>query len=260
MKLTHRRSVYAERLREFSEFAFGDDAVFQHRGRWADFFRRRMGATFGGRIVLEVGCADAAFISRIAAKHPDVAFIGIDWKAKAAYDGAHRIAELGLRNVALLRGRGQDVLKISAAREVDEVWLFHPDPCDRDVELKNRLYALPFLSDVRQTLRDRSSVLALKTDHPGYYQWALALLGLPEPDWAGSRTRTRDLMHPADLPPPSEAIRRDFEIAIHSASYWHDPVAIAHTAPRPFAGEATSYESGFLKKRLPIYYVELRPR
>lgn len=260
MKLTNRRSVYAERLCEFSEFAFGDEEVFQHHGRWVDFFRRRMGATFGGRIVFEVGCADAAFISRIAAKHPDVAFIGIDWKAKAAYDGAHRIAELGLRNVALLRGRAQNVLKIFAAREVDEVWLFHPDPCDRDVELKNRLYAPPFLSDVRQTLRDRSSVLALKTDHPGYYQWALALLGLPEPDWTRSRTRMRDLMRPADIPAPSETIRRDFEVTMNSASYWHDPAAIDHTAARPFAGDATSYESRFLKKRLPIYYVELRPR
>jgi tRNA G46 methylase TrmB len=255
-----RRSIFADRLREFPEFAFGDDEPFQRRGRWTEFFRRRIGPTFGGRIVFEIGCADAAFISRIAAKHPDVGFIGLDWKAKSVYDGARRVSELGSNNVALLRGRAQDVLQILEAGEVDEVWVFHPDPCDRDVELRNRLIAPPFLADVRRILRDRSSVLALKTDHPGYYQWVLGLLGLPEPDWTTVRTRTRDLMPAADIPAPSDAIRRDFEVVMNSADYWQDPAALAHTAARAFAGEVTTYESRFLKKRLPIYYVELRPK
>ena len=29
--------------------------------------------------------------------------------------------------------------------------------------------------------------LCLKTDHPGYYQWTLSLLGLPQPMWFASR-------------------------------------------------------------------------
>ena len=255
-----RRSIYADQLREFADFAFGDDDVFRHAGHWAAFFRTRIGSAFGGRIVWEVGCADAAFLSRVAAKHPHVAFVGLDWKAKAVFDGARRVAEQGLPNVALLRGRAQDVTKIFGSREIDEVWVFHPEPFDRDIDLQNRLIAPPFLSDVRRVLRDRSSLLALKTDHPGYYQWLVHLLGLPEPDWSAAQTRTRDLMHPADLPPASESVRAEFEVAMTSANYWHDPAALAHTAARPFGGETTTYEHRFLRKRQPIYYVELRPR
>jgi tRNA G46 methylase TrmB len=259
--MSNRRSVYADRLREFSDFAFGDDEVFARRGRWRGYFRDRIGPTYDGRVILEIGCADGAFVSRIAAQHQNAAFIGLDWKAKAVYDGARRVAEEGLRNVTLLRGRAQDIRKIFADAELDEIWVFHPDPCDRDADLKNRLIAPPFLADVHHVLRDHSSTLTLKTDHPSYYQWVLALLGLPEPDWSQhSRTRTRDLIPAESLPPASDKVRRMYDVVMNSANYWTDPAAQSHTAGRAFAGLATTYESRFMKKRLPIYFIELRKK
>src|SRR4051812_29130801 len=71
ISISNRRSVYADRLREFSDFAFGDDDVFTRRGTWREFFLGRIGPTFDGRVIFEVGCADAAFVSRIAARHPN---------------------------------------------------------------------------------------------------------------------------------------------------------------------------------------------
>src|SRR3954466_14034596 len=94
-----RRSVFAGKLRDYADFAFDDDAAFAHRGRWADFFRERIGAAFGGRVTFEIGCADADFLARVAAKHPDTAFVGLDWKYRTLHDGAARAADLGLRNV-----------------------------------------------------------------------------------------------------------------------------------------------------------------
>src|SRR4051812_5086038 len=107
-----RRSVFADRLSAFPEIALDADDIYRHRGGWHDFFRERMGATFTGQIVFEIGCADAAFLTTIAAKHPGVAFVGLDWKYKSLFLGAERVAQLGLRNVALLRGRAQDVTRI----------------------------------------------------------------------------------------------------------------------------------------------------
>ena len=227
-------------------------------------FFDRIGRSYGNRIVLEIGCFDAAYLCAIANKHPNCAFIGLDWKARSVHDGAKRIAETGLKNVALLRGRAQDLRRIFADREVDEIWLFHPDPCDRDIELKNRLISEPFLGDVHEVLRDSTSTLSLKTDHPGYYQWVLSLFGLEEPVWFHSpdakspRVRRRDLMTVANLPPQSAAVRRRFEVGMNSADFWNDPAAIAHTGSRYFAGETTLFERRFIKKRQPIYYFEIR--
>jgi tRNA G46 methylase TrmB len=261
------RSAYAHKLGEFPELVFANDRAFSHRGHWGEFFQRRMGAAFDGRVVVEVGCFDAAYLSRVAARHPRTGFVGLDWKVKAVYDGARRVADLGLRNVALLRGRAQDVGRIFGGREVDDVWVFHPDPCDRPAELKNRLIAEPFLADVHAILRDGASRLSLKTDHPGYYQWVLGLFGLPEPAWfraprdpAGPRVRARDLMPPSQIPAPSGPLVTRFKVLANSPDFWNDPAVLAHTAAREFAGEVTLFEDRFVRKRLPIYYFEIGPK
>ena len=118
------------------------------------------------------------------------------------------------------------------------MWLFHPDPCDKPRELPNRLIAEPFLLDVHRVLR-AGGAFVLKTDHPGYYQWALGLLGLPEPT-------------------SSEALNERFEVSMNSPDFWKDDPARLHGAGKYFAGEATAFESRSLRKRLPIHYVELR--
>ena len=269
------RSIYAERFRDSADFAFGDQSLFQNRGQWRRFFAKRIGSSFDGRVILEVGCFDARYLGRIAAQYPHTAFVGLDWKCKPLCDGAQCISALHLRNVALLRGRAQDVLKIFAELEIDQIWVFHPDPCDRDVELKNRLIREPFMIDVHRVLRDAASSLTIKTDHPGYYQWVLGLLGLPEPQWfqraydqtPGSpsappapRLRLRDLMPREQVPPPSEAVRSRFEVTMNSTDYWNDPATLAHCAGQCFSNEVTLFESRFLKKRQPIYSCEMRKK
>ena len=250
MSLTQqpRRSVYADKLGAFADFAFGDDAVFHNRGRWREFFRRRVGPAYDGRLVFEIGCSDADFLARVACRFPNTAFVGLDWKARALYDAAGRVAAQQWSNIALLRGRAQDVSKIFDEGEVDEIWVFHPDPCDRDVELKNRLIAEPFLVEAHRVLRDEHSVLVLKTDHAGYYQSVLGLFAPPG----------EELMRTENAPCPGDAVQRLFTLTLNAPDYWHDAVALAHTRSRPFAGETTAYERRFLRKRRPIMYVELR--
>jgi tRNA (guanine-N7-)-methyltransferase len=257
--MPHRRNILAERLAEFPEVVLGGERVFEHRGRWREVFRERIGTGVDGRLIFEVGCSEGDALCEIAAKHPGTAFVGVDWKVKSLYTAASRVAERGLRNVVLLRGRAQDIGKIFGRGEVDEVWVFHPEPCDKPKELRNRLIAEPFLRDVHGVLRGAVARLCLKTDHPGYYQWTLALLGLPEPAW-GPRVKVRDLMRREDLQPRSDAIGERFDVALTSADFWNDPAALAHTGTHAFTGVVTPFERRFLAKRLPIYYVELSPK
>jgi tRNA G46 methylase TrmB len=230
------RSVYASRLAEYQDFALAEDAVLLQLGRWREFFERRIGKHFNGRVILEVGCFDAQFLASIAAEHPRTAFIGIDWKCKPIYDGASRIAELALRNILLLRARANDLLSIFSPRELDEIWIFHPDPCDKETELKNRLVAKPFLLAAHQVLKDSTSLLSLKTDHLAYYQSVM------------------DLLRPGGDP----AVAECFEIAAESVDFWHDAVVLSHTASRDFSGKTTLFERRFIRRRVPISYLELR--
>ena len=231
-----RRSAFADRLLEYPDVVFSDGREFTLRGAWRDFFSRRMGDPgFDGRLILEIGCNDAALLATVAAKHPRMAFVGIDWKCRALHAAAARVAAAGLRNVALLHGRGQDVTQMFAGGEVDEVWLFHPDPCDRPRERPNRLFAERFLADAAAVLRWPGALLILKTDHREYHETARALAA-------------------------SEPVSGRFDISASSPDYWADEAARAHTVGRCFAEEASSFEERFRRKRKPIHYLELRRR
>ncbi len=238
-----RRSVFADRLLAFGGFVFSDGAEFSRRGAWREFFTRRIGSAsaFAGRVIFEIGCNDASLLVRVAAKHPTTGFIGIDWKCRALHTGAERVAAAGLPNVALLHGRGQDVGRMFSDGELDEVWVFHPDPCDKPQELGNRLIAEPFLVEVHRVLRERS-MLILKTDHAGYHQSVLGLFGLGE---AGDVT---------------EAVVERFKLSTRSADFWNDELIRESSAGRCFAGEATFFEKRYLRKRLSIHYIEMTKR
>lgn len=256
------------RLGQFPDVLLSNEVSFSHRGNWHSLFERRIGRSFCGRLVFEIGCFDAQFLCNIARKNPATGFVGLDWKCKPLIEAAERITASALTNVILLRAPGQDIGKIFSDAEVDEVWIFHPDPCDRDVELKNRLINEAFLIDTHATLKQRESVLAIKTDHPGYYQWMLSLLGLPEPEWFDEtpanvmhpKLRRQDLMRREDLPKLSHAALARFDVAMNAPDFWNDPAAQSHTSARLFADEQTLFESRFTLKRQPIHYVELRKR
>jgi tRNA (guanine-N7-)-methyltransferase len=185
---------------------------------------------FDGRIMFEIGCNDAALLATVAAKHPMTGFIGIDWKCRAVHTAAERIAAAGLRNVALLHARAQDISRLVADGELDELWLFHPEPCDNPRELPNRLLREPFLIDAHRALRLGGS-LVVKTDHRGYFESVLALL---------------------------ELMKDRFEPIVTSFDFWNDAAAQAAVAGRAFAREVTAFESRFVRKRKPIHFVEMR--
>lgn len=250
-----RRSVFADKLTEFESFVLGDAAVTTQRGRWHQYFRsRRAGpAPLAGDVgaggtrnedgeagsssnlhplLLEIGCFDARFLAHIAVRHPDRNFIGLDWKARPLYLGAREIVKQDLRNLALLRGRAQDLASIFADGELDEVWLLHPEPCDREKERANRLMSEPFLMNVHRLLR-RGGRLILKTDHREYFDSTLGLLR--EPSHAGQ-----------------------FVVEVESSDFWNDPAAQCTTADLCLSGERTFYEARFIRRKLPICYLQIR--
>ena len=230
------RSKYADRLQECGEFVFGGFDTVKRRSRWQSFFKQRIGAAFDGKIIVDIGCFDAEFLTRIAGKFPKSGFVGLDWKAKALYDGGARIAALGLQNIALLHARGQDLPVLFGENEVDELWIFHPDPFDKENQLNQRLISAPWLSAAHGVLRNEASIVALKTDHPEYYRSAVEFFAEGNP------------------------LRRLFDVAMTSSDYWHDHAALAHTAGRYFQGETTGFETRFRNKRMPIHYLELQKR
>jgi tRNA (guanine-N7-)-methyltransferase len=226
------RSKHAPRLAALSDIARTDSAATEQRGSWRAHFRQRIGPAYDERLILEIGCFDAQLLAAVASDHPTVGFVGIDWKCKPIIDGAEQIAAAGLQNVILLRSRAQDLLQIFAKAELDEIWIFHPDPCDRPRERANRLVNARFLHDARLVLRDSNSFLTIKTDHAEYYQSVLGLF------------------NGTALP---------FAITAQGENFWDDIDLQKQTASRLYANRRTGFEHRFVRRHKNIYFIEMRP-
>ena len=72
-----------------------------------------------------------------------------------------------------------------------------------------------------------------------------------------TRVRARDLMHPRDIPLLSATLRDRLHIIDCTMDFWNDPGVSERTSARYFAGETTAYESRFLRKRQPIYFLDV---
>lgn len=243
-----RRSVFADKLSEFP-FVFGDEGVTSQRGRWRDYFATRTdnrveegsdrspqtSSSFipdPSSLLLEIGCYNAAFLARIAASHPNKNFIGLDWKARPLYLGAQGIAEQKLSNLALLRARAQELTTIFADGELDQIWLFHPDPFDNDRERPMRLMSQTFLLNVHRLLRAGGQFI-LKTDHLEYFETAIGLIQTDE-------------------------LSAHFHTELLSRDLWNDAAALTATRSFAFSGEKTFFETRFLRRKQPIYYLQIK--
>jgi tRNA (guanine-N7-)-methyltransferase len=267
---------YSARLRDFSSFAFNEQEADSNRGCWKEFFQKR-GVRAPRALILEIGCSNAEFLSELAAENADCAFVGLDWKFKVLFKGAQKVDRAKLLNVALLRARAQDLSKIFAESELDEVWIFFPDPWAKPSQLKHRLIRESFLIELHKLLKPGGKIY-FKTDHPGYFQWVLSIFGLPIPELAdygmAAETSAKGIQERSyrakqvlvrkphasqdELPAVSEAAKRAYRVERHSTRYWDEKSGLPPEGLRAmFATKQTLFEKGFVRDQLPIYYVEL---
>jgi tRNA G46 methylase TrmB len=224
------RSRHASRFADFPGVLFDHRIALSQRGKWNAHFHSRVGVSFAGQIVLEVGCFDAGFLSEIAIAHPSVGFVGIDWKFKPLIDAAERVVATGPTNLALIRGRAQDLIAMFAPDEIDQIWVFHPEPCDEPKQRPNRLLSPAFLDQARLLL-SQNGKLIIKTDHAEYATSTLALL-------RGELTS-------------------HWTLEFTSNDFWNDAGALERADAQYFGRRRTFYETRYLKRREAICYIEI---
>lgn len=218
------RSRLEPQLAEFPGVVMLEGQLPQYRGRWGGG---------GRRLIVEVGCADGATLVNVARRHPERLFFGIDWKCKDILDAAACVVQQELTNVRLARWRAQDLGVFVAPGEAEEIWVFHPEPCEREEERPNRLVSAEFLQTAVEAL-DAGGRFVLKTDHRGYFDWVQAQI---------------------------EAMpRQQFGVEICSVNFWNDPPALEATATALWSGQISRYEMRFHQKRKPIHFLQLRKR
>lgn len=143
---------------------------FQLKGKWGEeFFKNE------NPLILELGCGKGEYTVALAAKSPEVNYMGVDIKGARLWKGAKLAKEQGLANVGFLRTNIELITQFYGENEVDEIWLTFPDPQMR--KARKRLTSTTFLNKYRHFLKT-GGIIHLKTDSKFQYVYTRELVKL----------------------------------------------------------------------------------
>jgi len=168
------RNPYHEKLVEFDEFVMRDNEAEAHVGKWnQNVFQKE------APLCVEIGTGYGHFMHDFCEEHPEVNFVGMDFRFKRSYTLAKKLAKHPHRNFKYLRARGERIEFMFEQGEVDRLFYFFPDPWPKKRHHKKRLFQTPFLQAAYKVLRP-GGTLFVKTDHQKYGEWMIEVMQDPE--------------------------------------------------------------------------------
>lgn len=183
---TH-KNPYHERLTEFSHFVLRDKEAEEHPGKWNEnIFKRE------APLHVEIGSGYGDFMSYFCQNHPEINFVGLDYRFKRSFFVAKKLSSLGCDNFRYLRAKGERLSFMFKEGEIDEAYLFFPDPWPKARQNKRRLFQGPFLQSIFSTLKPGGK-LWIKTDHDGLFEWMNEHLSQVEGKLFNTLMHTHDL-------------------------------------------------------------------
>jgi tRNA (guanine-N7-)-methyltransferase len=126
-------------------------------------------------LVVEIGFGRGEFLQDLAAREPDVAFLGVDYSHKRVWKLARRLAVTELSNVRIVEARGEDVVAELAPESVRTFWVNFPDPWPKARHHRRRLLQAPFVAELARRLVPEGR-LEIATDHEEYAEHIDAVL------------------------------------------------------------------------------------
>lgn len=101
---------------------------------------------------LEVGCGTGEFLCALAARHPDVNFVGTDVNLKSLYAAVNTAGAMALHNIRFIKAPMQYLYPLLAPDSLWVVYVHFPDPCLKPKYRKRRLLNRTFLDRMHYAL------------------------------------------------------------------------------------------------------------
>jgi tRNA (guanine-N7-)-methyltransferase len=124
---------------------------------------------------LEVGCGTAEFLCSLAAREPEVNFVGVDIARRPLYKAVAVASSLQLANVRFLHANFVQLYPLLEPCSLRQVYVHFPDPNTRPTFHRRKLVTPAFLDAVHRALVPGGG-LSLMSDHTALFQELLAVV------------------------------------------------------------------------------------
>ncbi|HEX4922543.1 MAG TPA: tRNA (guanosine(46)-N7)-methyltransferase TrmB [Bdellovibrionales bacterium] len=121
---------------------------------------------------LEIGVGNGFFFEHLCKSNPDRNILGIELKYKPMIQTIRRALRAGCENARVIRYDASEIADLFAAGELNNVYIFFPDPWPKKRHHKNRLLTYEFFMTLFELQRPGATV-QIKTDSAEYFEWIL---------------------------------------------------------------------------------------
>lgn len=168
---------------EYQGWAFDEEETPKIKGRWAEEF----GST--NPIDLEIGTGNGTHFAHRAVNFPDRNLVGLELKYKPLIQTIRRARRQGCVNAKVARFNASLLSELFVPNELNDVYIYFPDPWEKLSQQKHRLIQSQFLDSLHDLQKEGSHV-EFKTDSQSYFAWALTIF---------QKSRYQILAHTEDL-------------------------------------------------------------
>ena len=144
------------------------------KGKWREAFGN------DHPVYVEIGMGKGRFIMDLAARNPDINYLGMERYESVLYRGLQKLEENPLPNLRLLCEDAALLPDFFEKGELDRIYLNFSDPWPKDRHAKRRLTSPVFMSVYDKILAPRG-VVEFKTDNRGLFEYSLE--SIPDAGW-----------------------------------------------------------------------------
>jgi len=177
---------------------------------WARKNKDNIGNAFPVKVHIEIGCGSSGYLIEWALANPRDLFIGLELRYKRLVLAAKKIQKQNIRNILLLRERGEFLDEYLTHKSIDCLHINFPDPWPKKAKRKHRILSTEFLTKMRPYFCSEGE-LRFKTDHLEYFKTVTEILNQLE--FYNIDQHTEDLHQSAY---DSENILTEFEMLFKS--------------------------------------------
>ena len=121
---------------------------------------------------IEVGMGKGQFIHEMAARNPQINYLGIEKYSSVLVRALDKRPELESDNLYFIRMDAEEICDVFAEGEVDRIYLNFSDPWPKERHAKRRLTSREFLARYDQFLK-KDGVIEFKTDNRDLFEFSL---------------------------------------------------------------------------------------
>jgi len=156
-------------LTQYPERVINPMEGFERKGKWDKWCK-------GKELHLEIGPGKGKFVTEYSVANPDVLMIAMEMKFRRFYKVAKRLAAAGADNGYAMRFDANYLNFIFAEAELDQLFMYFPDPWWNKKRHYHMRMCTPEFLDVVYKILKPGGAFDIKTDHDIYYRDMLKMI------------------------------------------------------------------------------------